>query len=124
MDMKNIRILSIDDEENFTDMIKQYFDLRGYKIDIAHDGVIGLELFRKYNHAVVLLDLKMIGLNGDEVMREIKKIKPDTKIIFITAFSDSGKTKNRLMEEGAYGYFEKPLQSLKILEESIKNAVS
>ena len=64
----------------------------------------------------------MAGLNGDEVMREIKQLDSDIKVIFITAYSDSGKTKKRLLEEGAYAFVEKPLTSLKHLEDMVKEA--
>ena len=53
---------------------------------------------------------------------EIKKQKLDTKIIFISAYSDSGKTKERLMNEGAYAFLEKPITSLKELEDLVNEA--
>jgi len=122
--MKNIRILSIDDEVSFTEMIKQYFEPRGYKIDVASDGGIGLEYVKKNKYDVALLDLKMTGLNGEDVMKEIKQVNPGTKIIFITAFSDSGRTKERLIAEGAYAFIEKPIASLKSLEELVRKAAA
>ena len=66
------RILAIDDEPNFTDMIKQYFEPRGYETDVTTEGGAGLELLKGAKYDVVLLDFRMVGLHGDEVMREIK----------------------------------------------------
>jgi len=116
------RILAIDDEESFADILKQYFELRGYEIDVVPDGISGLELFQKKKYDVVLLDLKMVGPNGDEVLKDMRKIDPEVKAIFVTAFNDSGKTKKRLLEQGVYGYIEKPLASLKILQDLIDKA--
>ena len=113
------RILSVDDEASFTELIKNYFEPRGYDIDIASSGDAGVELCRKKKYDVVLLDLKMVGLDGDEVMREIQVINRDIRVIFITAFSDSGKTRDRLLNEGAYAFLEKPISSLKKLEDII-----
>ena len=110
------RILSIDDEPSFLELIKNYFQPRGYEINVASDGEKGLTLLLSKHYDVVLLDLKMAGLNGDEVMREIKQIDKGIKVIFITAYSDSGKTREHLMSEGAYAFLEKPITSLKKLE--------
>jgi len=120
--MKMTRILSIDDEASFTELLRQYFEPRGHEIDVASDGSEGLDLLRRNGYDVVLLDLKMVGLNGDEVMEEIKRSNMDTKIIFITAYSDSGKTKKRLIKKGAYAFVEKPIASLKHLEDIVNRA--
>jgi len=122
--MKNPRILSIDDEPSFIEMIKQYFEPRGYEIDVASEGEKGLEYVRTKKYDVALLDLKMAGVNGDEVMKEIKIQCPGTRVIFITAFSDSGKTRERLVAAGAYDFIEKPITSLKDLEKLVLKAAS
>ena len=122
--MNKPRILSVDDEPSFVDMLKQYFEIRGYVIDVTSEGEEGLRLLSLGKYDVVLLDLKMAGLSGDKIMDEIKKQKLDTKIIFISAYSDSGKTKERLMNEGAYAYLMKPLniEELRlILRRAIEN---
>mgnify|MGYP006305931777 CR=1 FL=1 len=116
------RILSIDDEPSFTDILKQYFEPRGYSIDITSSGDEGIELMSCNKYDVILLDLKMVGLDGDEVMEVMRRMSPEAKIIFITAYSDSGKTRERVMSRGAYAYVEKPLNSLKSLEDLVNKA--
>lgn len=116
-------LLTIDDENSFTDFLKQFFEPRGYKVDSASGGLEGLELLRDNDYDVVLLDLKMEGLNGDEVMRRMNALKPGIKAIFITAYNDSGNTKKRLLSEGAFAFIEKPISSLRSLEETVKEAV-
>jgi DNA-binding NtrC family response regulator len=122
--MKKPRILSIDDEVNFTDFLKQYFEPRGYRIDVTSEGEKGLELLRENKCDVVLLDLRMAGLDGEEVMHELKKIDSGIKTIFITAYSDSGITKARLLQEGAYAFIEKPVLNLKELEDLVNKAAN
>ena len=122
--MKKPKILSIDDEMNFTDFLKRYFEPRGYEIDVTSEGAKGLELLREKEYDVVLLDLRMAGLNGEEVMNEIKKMDKAIKTIFITAYTDSGITKARLLNEGAYAVIEKPVSSLKALEDLVNEAAN
>jgi DNA-binding NtrC family response regulator len=117
-----MRILSIDDERNFLDMLKQYFDPRGYEIDVTTDGSDGLELLRKGKYDVVLIDLKMAGIGGEEVMDKIVEMGLNVKAIFITAYDDIGKTKEKLIKQGVYAFLEKPLTSLKELEKLINSA--
>jgi DNA-binding NtrC family response regulator len=93
-------------------------------MDVASNGADGLELLDRKGYDVVLLDLKMAGLSGDEVLKEIRQRNVNAKVIFITAFSDSGKTKERLMGEGAFAFVEKPVTSLKLLEDIVNMAVS
>ncbi|MBD3380464.1 MAG: response regulator [Candidatus Omnitrophica bacterium] len=116
-------ILSIDDETSFTELLKGYFELRGYRVDVTNDGSKGLELAKRNRYDVALLDLKMEGMDGDEVMRKMRRINPRTRTIFITAYNDSGKTRKRLLDEGAFAFVEKPISSLKDLEETVRRAV-
>ena len=118
------RIVAIDDEVDFVDTLKDYFEIREYEIHVASRAVEGIELINTKNPDVVVLDLKMPGISGDEVLGTIKSKKLSTKVIFVTAFDDAGKTRTRLLNAGAYAYLDKPLNSLKELEEVILKAYS
>jgi two-component system response regulator YesN len=72
---------------------------------------------------VVLIDLKMPGLDGDEVLSLMKSVMPPPKVIFVSAYDDGGKTKAKLLRRGAHAYFDKPISSLRILEAAINRAV-
>jgi len=122
--MPKPHIVVIDDEVDFIEMIKGYFEPRGYMTDVAIRGVSGIELVRDKKPDVVLTDLKMPGIDGDEVLTLIKKVQPETKVIFITAYDDGGKTKARLIKMGAYAYFDKPIESLEKLEWTINQAAA
>ena len=118
------KILTIDDEVEFTNTIRDYFSPRGYTVFTALSGEDGLDIARRELPDVVLLDLKMPGIDGDEVLKRIKQMHPSVKPIMITAFQDDdGKTKNHIMSIGVYAYFEKPISSMRKLEETIKAAL-
>lgn len=114
------RIVAIDDESEFIEMLQSYFIPRGYDINVALRGAKGIELIANLKPDVVLTDLKMPGIDGDEVLSLVKSITPAPKIIFISAYDDGGKTKARLLKMGAHAFIDKPISSLRDLEELIK----
>lgn len=120
--MDKPRIVAIDDEVEFIDMLKNYFEPRGYDLAVAVRGTKGIELVKERKPDVVLMDLKMPGIDGDEVFALLKSMDPSPKIIFITAYDDGGKTKARLIKMGAYACLDKPLSSLRDLEEKVIKA--
>ncbi len=122
--MTKPRIVAIDDEPEFIDMLESYFGLRGYEISVAVRGAKGIELVREKAPDVVLMDLKMPGIDGDEVLKLLKSMNPSPKVIFITAYDDGGKTKARLLKMGACACLDKPISSLRDLEETVNKAVS
>lgn len=117
------KLLTIDDESGFVDMIKGYFSLRGYNVFTAMHGALGLELIEKEKPDVVLIDLKMPGIDGDQVLRQMKKIHPEGKAIMLTAFRDEGQTRKKFLDMGVFAYFEKPISSMKKLEAVVEKAV-
>ena len=118
------KLLTIDDEPGFTEMIKNFFEPRGYQVFTADRGETGLEIAVKEEPDVTLVDYKMPGIHGDEVLTNIKEMKLKSKVIVITAFQDDGKTRERLLSLGAFACLDKPLSSLKELEEMVKKAIS
>ncbi len=121
--MNRPKILTIDDETEFTNMISEYFGARGYEVLIASRGVKGIEIIQNEKPDIVLLDLKMPGVDGDQLVTQLKRIHPAAKAIVITGFIDDGRTKKRLEEAGIYAYLEKPISSLKDLELLIAKAL-
>jgi CheY-like chemotaxis protein len=120
--MQRPRILSVDDEPGFTETLKLYFEPRGYAIDSASSGTRAIELLKEKEYDVVLLDLKMEGMNGDEVMRRSGGQERGLRYIFVTAYMDPGTTRERVVEEGAYAFMDKPLESLGALEKLVNEA--
>ncbi|MFA5147082.1 MAG: response regulator [Candidatus Omnitrophota bacterium] len=120
--MAKPRIVAIDDEAEFIDMLQKYFEPRGYEISVAIRGAKGIELVKEKKPDVVVMDLKMPGIDGDEVLRLLKSLVPSPRVIFVTAYDDGGKTKARLLKLGAFACMDKPLPSLRDLEETINRA--
>ena len=120
---KMTKLLTIDDEVEFTILITDYFTPRGFQVFVANHGDDGVAMAKKERPEVCLIDLKMPGLHGDEVLKEILDMNPKTKCIMITASEGEGKTRKNLIEMGAYACFDKPLTSLKDLEQKIKEAL-
>ncbi len=121
--MKKAKILTIDDEPDFVALLKNYFSIRGYEVFTALRGVDGIAIVEKERPDVILVDLKLPGLDGDQILREVKKIHPKAKTIMITAFKDDGNARKKALDAGVYAYFEKPIASFKILEEVVTRAV-
>lgn len=120
--MKKHKILAIDDEVDFVEMLKNYFSLRGYNVFTALRGTAGLDIIKKEKPEVVLIDLKMPGIDGDQVLRKMQEVHPTGKAIMITAFRDEGKTEKKFLDMGVFAYFEKPIASIKALEEVVERA--
>ncbi len=122
--MANPTIVAIDDEAEFTKTIEQFFSVRGYDVHVALTGTSGLELVNQYKPDVVLVDFKLPGMDGDEVLSHIRQTHPKTKVIVITAYNDGGKTRDRLLGLGAFAHFDKPVSSLRDLSGAIKKALA
>lgn len=117
-------IVAIDDEMEFTKTIDQFFSARGYTVHVALTGTSGMELVEYHQPDVVLVDLKLPGMDGDEILTRIRQAHPNTKVIVITAYNDGGKTRDRLLSLGAFAHFDKPLSSLRDLADAVKRALA
>ena len=121
--MPGPKLVAIDDEIEFTKTIDQFFSARGYEVHVALTGTSGLELVNYHDPQVVLVDLKLPGMDGDELLQRIRRDHPKTNVIVITAYNDGGKTRDRLLNLGAFAHFDKPLSSLRDLAATIKQAL-
>ncbi len=117
------RLLTIDDEVEFTTLMQNYLGARGYEVFTANAGDHGVKLAKEVKPDVCLIDLKMPGMHGDEVLKEILAMNPKTKCIMITASEGEGKTRQHLIDLGAYTCFDKPISSLRDLESTIRKAL-
>jgi len=117
-------IVAIDDEVEFTKTLDQFFSARGYTVHVAMTGTSGLELVDYHKPDVVLVDLKLPGIDGDEILKHVRRTHPQTKVIVITAYNDGGKTRDRLLALGAFAHFDKPVSSLRDLSDMVKRAVA
>ena len=103
-----IKILVVDDEPEACDALKEFLSMKGYEVSTAQDGQAALRKLKKYRPQIVLLDVIMPGMNGIEVLQEIKKIDPEIGVIMVTVVTDEDQAKKTL-ELGAYDYITKPV---------------
>ena len=114
-------ILIIEDELMTATAVKEALELNGMTAEIAEDGMKGLELIKKNDYDLILLDLKMPKLSGEEVLREIRKIRPYVFVIIYTNFNEFADIK-ALANIGIDGYVNKgPDSDLKELVNIIKS---
>ncbi len=113
-----MKILLVDDEEMQRDLLKGFLEKQGYEVTTAEDGRAALQLFSQLPFQLVLLDHRMPGLSGDEVLRKMKEINPMVRSVMITAFG-SVDTAVKVMKLGADDFLEKPV-NLSLLLEKIR----
>ena len=101
------RVLIIDDDPAILDSCGQVLRREGYVVQEARDGRGGLALFSAESFHLVLLDLKLPGMDGLEVLRRIKDISPETAVIMITGYA-SIETAVEAVKLGAFDYLSKP----------------
>jgi len=118
------KILVVDDDRIIRERLKKLLDLEGYQTFIAEDGQKGLDIFKKEKPDIVLLDIKMPGMDGIEVLKRIKKGGKKlsrTEVIIITGHGEV-KTAIEALKEGAFEYIQKPVE-FDELEIQIKKAL-
>ncbi len=101
-------ILIIDDDKLLSDTLQKVFEVRGYRAKVSYDGVKGLEMMKKENPDITLLDIMMPGKTGVQVIRDLYKEKSNLlkKTIVMTTLSDSGFLAE-VLEFGVTNYIEK-----------------
>lgn len=102
------KILVIDDDESLRRVLEYTLQEEGYEVFTAASGEEGLELFEERQPALVITDMKMPGLNGFQVLKEVKERSAETLVIIVTAFGEVDAAV-KAMKLGAYDFITKPL---------------
>ncbi len=113
--MSKARILVIDDEEIVRISCERTLVPEEYEIDTAASGKEGLERFEKGEYDLVLIDLKMPGMNGIEVLVNIKRQRPEQKVMIMTGY-DTVEHIVEAISSGAAHYLEKPFTPDTLIE--------
>jgi NADH-quinone oxidoreductase subunit E len=108
-------VVVIDDEESMCEACRQTLEEEGHKAIVAYNGLDGIELIKNSRPNVVLLDLKMRGMGGIEVLREIAKIDSQISVIIITGYGTIDSAVES-MKIGAYDFLAKPVEPEKLLK--------
>lgn len=116
------RVLVVDDEKDFCQVLFVLLKTEGFEPMVAHDGECALEMIRRGLPDAVLLDIRMPGIDGMEVLRRSKSIQPGIPFIIMTAYGGVCDAVEA-MKEGAYDFLVKPLDN-KGLIEKVTRAIS
>lgn len=122
MKPEETRILIVDDEYSARDSLTKWFQVDGFQVDSAKDAYEALDKMKSQIFDIVLLDIKMPGMDGLELQEHIRELDPNIIVIIITAFA-SVDTAIRAIKAGAYDYVTKPFDP-DDLEHTIENAMS
>jgi len=104
---KKISILIVDDEESVRDSLYNWFIEDGFRVECAENAKRALTILESDQFDIILADIKMPGMDGLEMLRRIKSIKPDSIVIVMTAFATVD-TAVKALKDGAYDYVTKP----------------
>ncbi len=116
------KFLLVDDEKEFVLTLSERLESRNLGSAIAYDGEEAMAIMEVDAPDVMVLDLKMPGIDGLEVLRRVKRERPATEVIILTGHG-SEQERRRAMELGAFAYLEKPA-NIDVLAEAMKQAYS
>ena len=112
------KILAVDDNESVLELLKDYLQgLKGHTLYTARNAEEAIQQYKAHQPSIVLLDIVLPGVNGIELLGQIKRLDPKAHVIMITALDDEDLAKSA-MQKGAADYITKPLD-LEYLETQI-----
>ena len=114
------KILLVDDEREFVQTLSERLLMRDMGSAVAYDGESALEVVREDEPDVMILDLKMPGIDGIEVLRRVKETQPHIEVIILTGHGSEADEKT-CMQLGAFAYLHKPVD-VEELSATIKRA--
>jgi DNA-binding NtrC family response regulator len=115
------KIIVIDDEKIVCDMAKKVLENEGYEVETFTDSQNALERLRQQRFDLVITDLKMENISGMDILREVNRLYPQTKVIMLTAYATLDATIEAIRER-IYDFFPKPVK-IEELKKSVKKAL-
>jgi len=122
---RNVNLLIVDDDISILETVGDVFQEKGYNVAMVDNGQKAIKLVSRRYFDVVLMDIKMPGIDGLETYKEVKRIIPTAAVIMMTADSKEELVK-KAIEEGAYTIIYKPFnvkRVIKIVEEALKKPI-
>ncbi|MGD8731967.1 MAG: response regulator, partial [Anaerolineales bacterium] len=118
------RVLVVDDEEAYRDLMAKHLERKGFNVDKASNGQEALQVLESApSFDVLVTDLMMPEMGGLELLKHAKVDQPDLEVIVITASDDVANAVTAMREDGAYDYLLKPLDTISQLSFSVGRAV-
>ncbi len=112
--MKEFKVLMVDDEEDFVTTLAERMKMRNLSPDIALDGEQALQAVQEDAPDVMVLDLKMPGIDGMEVLRRVRQAYPLVQVIVLTGHG-SQQDEQEASRLGAFAYLQKPVEMEKLV---------
>ena len=106
--MEQLKVMLVDDEEDLVSALAERLRLRGFQVETATTGSDALTHVSAGDFSVVILDVKMPGIGGVELMVEIMRRQPDLPVIMFTGHGSVADARKG-MEQGAFDYVMKPI---------------
>lgn len=101
-------VLVVDDDRMMTRTLKEILELQGWSVDMAHDGRRAVEMALRIPYDVVLMDVKMPGMDGVSAFKAMKEARPDVKVVLMTAFAAESQI-SEAEDEGVLRVLSKPV---------------
>lgn len=118
------KILIIDDEKVIVDILKRRFERMGFEVEIAFDGITGIDALKNNHIDVIVCDIKMPkGVSGIDVLNAAKKYNPDARFVAISGHLVSDESVQGIMRGGASLFVKKPFPSLTEVTQKIASLV-
>ncbi|MHC1726962.1 MAG: response regulator [Syntrophobacteraceae bacterium] len=115
MTPEKVKILLVDDEVELTRNLALVLSRRGFEVETVGDGLSALSNVANNHYDVVVLDIKMPGMSGLQVLSEIKRFAPSIQVILLTGHFSPTDEEDTL-KSGAYAYLLKPFPIMKLVE--------
>ena len=109
------KVLIVDDEKDLAYVLNDILKLEGHQATSVLDGYKAIEKIKKTHYDLVLMDIRLPGINGVETFIQIKVIDPEIKVVMMTGFSVEDLIEKAL-KEGAIAYLHKPFDVQKVIE--------
>lgn len=117
-------VLVVDDEKLIRLLLSRALKKEGIPVVDAGCGNEAIEKIRDRQFDLVVLDLRLGDISGIDIINNIKKISPDTKIIIVTAYgSEKKEIEKEMMQQGIIGFYEKPFNTFEVIDK-IKKCLS
>ncbi|MBT6502163.1 MAG: response regulator [Deltaproteobacteria bacterium] len=121
--INNPKILIVDDEPDILELLSNFLTYEGYQITTESRGQEAIDLFRSEPFDLVITDIRMPGMDGVEVLKEIKQLDEDVEVIILTGFASVDSAVRTLRQDGAFDYLTKPLEDIDALIYTIDRAL-
>ncbi|MBI4774257.1 MAG: response regulator [Deltaproteobacteria bacterium] len=105
---EKLKVLLVDDEKEFVESLSERLELRNLSAEIAYNGEEALRTLKKGQPDVMVLDLRMPGIDGIEVLRKVRKDHPDVAVVILSGHGTE-KDQKEAMRLGASAYLKKPV---------------